>query len=148
MKAAVDLLAAKLPAGLTHPGDPAKGQPAQALPLPGLSNTGIPPDMAKAFADEAGLPGTDTARLLAEAIIHTLTEAGLTIVADDDLEALRAQAADAPDGTRVIAVHTACDRAKTRPILELTVTKTTDRAVIPCRALKAVQNIPADCPHR
>lgn len=148
MKAAVDLLAAKLPAGLTHPGDPSKGQQAKAIPLPGLSNTGIPPDMAKAFADEAGLPGTDTARLLAEAIVHTLTEAGLTIVADDDLEALRAQAADAPDGTRVIAVHTACDRAKTRPILELTVTKTTDRAVIPCRALKALHDTPADCPHR
>ena len=79
---------------------------------------------------------------------RTALVVALSIVADDDLTALKAEAADAPDGTRVIAVHTACDRAKTRPILELTVTKTTDRAVIPCRALKALQAIPADCPHR
>lgn len=147
MKAAVDLLTAKLPAGLVHPGDPAKGQPAKAIPLPGLSNTGIPPEMAQSFAAEAGLSGTDTARLLAEAIVHTLAEANLTIVADDDLTTLKAEAAAAPDGMRVIAVHTECDRARTRPILELTVTKTSDRATVPCRILAALKSIP-DCPHR
>ncbi len=147
MKAAIDLLAQRLPAGLIHPGDPAKGQQAQAMPLPGLSTTGIPPNMAAHFADEAGLPGTDTARLLAEAIVHCLTSENLTIIADDDLESLKAQAAAAPDGTRIVTVHTECDRARTRPILELTVTKNSDRAVVPCRALKALQSL-TDCPHR
>lgn len=148
MKAAIDLLTQRLPGGLIHPGDPSKGQPAQALPLPGLAATGIPPEMAEHFAAESGMPGTDTARLLAEAIVHTITESGMTILSNDDIAALEAQAADAPDGTRIVAVHTECDRARTRPILELTVTKATDRAVIPCRALKALHATPADCPHR
>lgn len=147
MTTVTDALAARLPAGLIHPGN--TNQPAQALPLPGLSSTGIPPDMAAHFADEAGLPGTDAPRLIAEAIVHLITtDLDCTIIANTDLADLRKTAADAPDSTRIITVHTVCDRTKTTPVLELSITKTSDRAVIPCNAIAALHTRTTDCPHK
>jgi len=143
----VAALAAKLPTGLIHPGDQSKGQPAHAIPLPGLSNTGMPAAMAKQFAEDAGLPDTNPAQLLTEAIAHTITTLGYTVIPDSELEELHAKAAEAPDGTRIITVHTDCDRLRSKPILELAVTPTSDKAVIPCLAFKALTARNPDCPH-
>lgn len=146
-QAAITLLAQRLPAGIIHPGTP--NRPAQVFPLPGLATTGMPAEMSAYFADEAGLPHDNAPLLLAEAIVHTITADGdSTIIPNTELAELRAAAAAAPDHTRIITVHTACDRARTRPILELTVTKTTDLAVIPCTAVKALLRRHPDCPHK
>lgn len=146
MTTVTDALAARLPAGLIHPGN--TNQPAQALPLPGLSSTGIPPDMAAHFADEAGLPGTDAPRLIAEAIVHLITtDLDCTIIANTDLADLRKTAADAPDSTRIITVHTVCDRRRANPLIELAVPKTSDRVIVPCSALTAILGRSAHCPH-
>lgn len=142
-RAAVDLLIQRLPNGLVHPGNPETGEKAQPLPLPGLSSTGIPKEMAQHFAEEAGLPSADATKLLAEAIVHLLESE----IYGPEREQLQQQAAAAPDGTRVIAFHAACDRTKAKPLIEVTVPKTTDRAVIPCRAIKALFGRNPDCPH-
>lgn len=149
-QAAVELLAARLASGLVHPGDPERDQPPVAMPLPGLSSTGIPPEMAEHFATEAGLPHNDAPRLLAEAIVALLeTElaGGSTIVADTDLAALRTEAAAAPEGRRVIAVHCNCDITLANPLLELTVGNTDRVMVNGGRLLRALATRNPDCPH-
>ncbi len=147
MQPFIDTLAARLPAGLIHPGDPDTNQQPQALPLPGLSSTGIPPEMAAHFAEEAGLPGTDAPRLIAEAIAHLITtELDCTLITNTEL-AERQAADDTPGGTRIITVHTPCDRSKTTPILELAITNA-DRVVIPCNTLAALHTRSAECPHK
>lgn len=149
-QAAVELLAARLASGLVHPGDPDHERPPVALSLPGLSSTGIPPEMAEHFATEAGLPHNDAPRLLAEAIVTLLeTElaGGSTIIADADLAALRRDAADAPTGKRMIAVHCNCDNTLTSPLLELTVSNS-DRVIVNGgRLLRALAARNPDCPH-
>jgi hypothetical protein len=107
-KAAVDLIAARLATGLIHPGDPDTGRPPTPILLPGLSTTGIPPEMAEDFAQIAGLPTNDAPKLLAEAIvalIETELAGGSTIVTDADLAALQQAAATAPTGARILSVH-------------------------------------------
>ena len=149
-QAAVDLLASRLAAGLVHPGDPDNDQPPIALPLPGLSGTGIPPEMAEAFAAEAGLPHNDAPRLLAEAIVHLLESelaGGSTIVADTDLAALRTAAADAPTGARIVSVHCNCDITQSNPLLEIAVGNTDRVMVNGSRLLRALADRSPDCPH-
>lgn len=142
-------LAARLPAGLIHPGNPATNTQPRALPLPGLSTTAIPPEMAAHFAEQAGLPSSDVPRLLAEAIEHLIAaDLDSTIISNRELAQLRQAAADAPDRTRIITVHTTCDRTRTAPLLQLSVTTTSDRTVIPCAALAALHHRPGTCPHK
>lgn len=131
-KAAVDLIASRLPTGLPHPGDPTQNTPPKLLPLPGLKSSGIPPEMAEHFAAQAGFPTADAPKLIAEAILNLLeTDGGFTIIPTEDLNALHTQAADAPDGTRIITVH--CPTHNTA-LLELTINKT-DQTTIPCHLL-------------
>ena len=149
-RAAVDLLAARLAAGLIHPGDPDNNQPPVALPLPGLSSTGIPPEMAEQFAAEAGLPHNDAPRLLAEAIVALLETdlaGGSTIIADTDLAALRTAAADPPGGTRIVAVHCNCDITLANQLLEIAVGNTDRVMVNGGRLLRALATRNPDCPH-
>lgn len=91
--AAATLIADRLTSGVMHPGD--TDQPAKMLmPLPGFRNTGLPPEQAAAFANEAGLPDNDTAKIYAEALVNALeTDGGLELVARAELEQLRAQVA-------------------------------------------------------
>lgn len=144
------LLAERLAAGLIHPGDPDNNRPPVALPLPGLSSTGIPPEMAEHFAAEAGLPHNDAPRLLAEAIVALLENdlaGGSTIIADAELAALRRAAAEAPAGTRMIALHCNCDNTLTSPLLELTVGNGDRVMVNGGRLLRALAARNPDCPH-
>lgn len=147
-RAAAALLATRLPAGLVHPGDEhTKPTP---IPLPGLASTGIPPEMAQHFADEAGLPGPHAATLLAEAVIHTLEtelDGGSTIIANTELAALRQAAADAPDTTRTISVYCLCDRTMSNPLLELAVAKDNRITINAKPLLAALHTRTIDCPH-
>lgn len=116
---AADLIAARLASGIVHPGNPAVDQPAKLITLPGFSGTGIPPEMATYFADEAGLPSNDTPKLVAEAIVHLLTtDAGLELVDRAEAARMRAQLS-APDTEAMqgpqIAVHCRCN--PTSPLL-------------------------------
>lgn len=148
--AAVTLLTKRLVAGVVHPGSAEKNMPPTPIPLPGLSSAGIPPEMAKEFADEAGLPSSDAPKLLAEAIVHLIEsecDGGSTIIPNTELAALRKAAADAPDGTRIISLHCACDRTMTDPLLEFALGKD-DRVVRDGKAiLKALAGRTVDCPH-
>lgn len=149
-QAAVELLASRLAAGLVHPGDPDNDQAPVALPLPGLSSTGIPPEMAEHFAAEAGLPHNDAPRLLAEAIVALLeTElaGGSTIVADAELAALRIAAAQAPEGTRIVGVHCNCDNTLANPLMQIAVGNTDRVMVNGGFMLRTLAGLNPDCPH-
>ena len=146
--AAARLIAERLPAGLVHPGDGStKPTP---IPLPGLASTGIPPEQAKHFARQAGLPAGNAPTLIGEAIVHLLEtelDGGSTIIANTELAALRQAAADAPSGIRTIALHCQCDRTQSDPLLELRIGKT-DKTIINAKPLLAALHARSvDCPH-
>lgn len=147
MNQAAEFLASRLPNGLQHPGDEANGQKPFTVNLPGLMSTGLPPEMEQQFAADAGLPSTDTPKLVAEATIHTLEQAGYTVIRTSELEQLRTEAADAPDGTRIITAYCRCDHGKKNPLLSLTVGKTDDVTIYAPPLLKALKQRAANCPH-
>lgn len=107
----VEHLAARLATGLIHPGNPDTQQPAKLIALPGLSSTGIPPEMAQHFANEAGLPANDAPKLVVEAILHLLdTELGLELIPASELRQLRAQLAEPDTSTGApINIHCRCN---------------------------------------
>lgn len=109
-RAAVDLLASRLAAGLVHPGDPDNGQQPIALPLPGLSSAGIPPEMAEQFARDAGYPSANIPLLIAEALVHLIeTDGDSEIVRRSELATMRAATKAAePQRNRQIQVHCHC----------------------------------------
>lgn len=84
-QAVVDLIAKALPA-LTHPGD---GKPF-ILPLPMFRNSSMPSGMAEQFAQDAGLPDSDIAKLTAEAIV-ALIENDYDMIPKGEAAQLRAQ---------------------------------------------------------
>lgn len=69
----VDLIEQALTTGLTHPGT---GDGPIALPLPMFSNSTMPDEMARHFAEDAGLPHANAAKLVAEALVDLLENAG------------------------------------------------------------------------
>jgi hypothetical protein len=141
---AVALLAERLPHGLTHPGDPNSNQPAKVIPLPGLSDLGMPPGMAEFFAREAGLPANDAPKVIAEAIVHTLKINRLKIVSEDYLEQLIADAATLEDidpSAPIVGVFCKCNREK--PIVGITIGRA--RAIISGKALRAMLDEVCSC---
>lgn len=143
-----DLLAERLPTGLEHPGDPEQNRPAFTVPLPALRSTGLPPEMAEQFAKEAGLPSSDAPLLLATAIVNTIETAGdSTIIGNTELAELRAAAAEASTGARIIRVHCRCDPTRRKPLFDITVTNR-DYATIPGNLLiPALAAMNPNCPH-
>jgi hypothetical protein len=143
--AAVQLIARALPA-LVHPGDETRKP--FAIPLLGLRSAGVPPDMAKSFADQAGLPTSDAPKLIAEAVVHLLeTDGNFTIIDTTELQDLRIQAADAPDGIRTVTVHCRCDRPRTDPLLVLTVGKTDQVVLDMAPVIEGLARRSPVCPH-
>lgn len=119
-KRAAEHIAARLAAGIVHPGNPETNQPAKLIALPGLSSTGIPPEMAQHFANEAGLPANDAPRLVAEAILHLIdTELGLELIPTNELRQLRAQVAE-PDTSTGAAINIHCRCNPRQPVLTVT----------------------------
>ncbi|MGV0785123.1 hypothetical protein [Mycolicibacterium sp. XJ775] len=129
------LIADNLP-GLIHPGDNKGPIP---LPLPMFRNAHIPADMAKQMADEAGLPSFDIAKLTGEAISHLLTSNGWTVRPTAEWEKLEADAAAAPDGTRIEPLYDEADRGKPKDqrkhLAQLTITKN-EGVYVPTRLLR------------
>lgn len=122
---AVTFLAERFASGLVHPGTDT--QKPFAIPLPGLRTAGIPEEMAAEFAADANLPTTDTPKLIGEAVVHTMeTDGGFRIVDTAELEELQRQAADAPDGARIVTLKCTCHN---KPVLELTVDKSDEKQV-------------------
>lgn len=115
------LLTERLPGGLWHPGDPAADQQPKLIPLPGLASSGIPPEMAEQFAQEAGLPSANVAQLVAEAIVNVIeTDGASEIVPRVELEQLRARAAELeanPPAGQMVTVCCHCSPAE--PLAEL-----------------------------
>jgi hypothetical protein len=128
-QAAVTLLANALESGaLEHPGD--DNTPPRPIILSGFRNTGMDDQQAKDFKGAA-------AQLQAEAIVHLFEQAGIDLtLTRAEVQQLRAQAAEVPDGRRIIHVHP--DNEQNPAVLQLTVTKDSDHVTIPSRALKAL----------
>lgn len=78
MSDAVQLIANALKTGLTHPGT---GDGPVPLSLPMFQNSHIPGEMRDRFAEEAGLPHADVAKLTAEALVHLLETNGDAVAA-------------------------------------------------------------------
>lgn len=103
---AIDLITQALATGVIHPGD--DQTPAFALPaLPAYQLHKFPPEQAEHFAQEAGLPSTDFAKLTAEALEYTLRGAGYELVNSTELERLRSLGAEA-DAAREITLECIC----------------------------------------
>lgn len=99
-----DRIAQALPQ-LVHPGDGKNGP----IPLPGpmFRTNNIPTEQAKQFAEDAGLPSADIARLYAEAIT-ALIETDHELLPKTDAEQLRADAASGVDRHRQPRIHCHC----------------------------------------
>lgn len=91
------------------------------------------------FADQAGLPASDAPKIIAEAIIHTLTnQTGLAIVATTELAELKttAKTIDSTPGHDV-AIHCRCNPDE--PIIVITANRpsvTTDGKLLTARIAK------------
>ena len=126
-RADADLFASAFNAGaLYHPGDDTT--PSRPIPIPGFRATGMTDDQAAEMIGQA-------AKLWGEALAHFVETHGKTIIDTAELAQLRAEAADAPDGTRIIRIHTT---PTGDPVLELPVKKTDDQVIIPAAVLKKV----------
>jgi hypothetical protein len=124
-QAAVDLVARTLPHGLPHAGD--DNTPPRLIPLPGFRTTGMTDEQALEFVGQS-------AKLVAEALVN-LIETENEIVPKADIAQLRQDAADAPDGTRIVNLVTG---PTSDPVLVLTVDKSSDRVLVPASVLKQV----------
>lgn len=126
-RADADLFASAFNAGaLYHPGDDTT--PSRPIPIPGFRATGMSDEQAAELIGQA-------AKLWGEALAHFVETRGKTIIDTAELNQLRAEAADAPDGTRIIRI-TATPTGD--PVLELPVKKTSDHVVVPAAVLKKV----------
>lgn len=124
-RAVVDLIARTLPQGLFHPGD--ENTPSRVVAIPGFRLTGMGDEQAEEMIGAA-------AKVFAEAVTH-LIEQDYELMPKADAAQLRQDAADAPDGTRIITVHRG--NTNTPALLALTVGKT-DQVAVPEAALKAL----------
>lgn len=88
----VTILEQALAGGLIHPGDDG-GEPF-AIPLPTFNNSAIPEEVRNQFAQDAGLPTSNIAKLVAEALVHALKTGGSALA--DDIKT-RAEAAELPN---------------------------------------------------
>lgn len=124
-QAVVDFIARKLTTGLCHPGD--DNTPSRIVPLPGFRNTGMSDEQQQEFIGQA-------AKIVAEALYHEIDSFGAAIsVTKAEVEQLRQDAADAPDGVRVLNGRRG---NKAGPIVcELVIDKTND-VVLPAAILR------------
>jgi hypothetical protein len=116
-QAAVDLIARTIPVGLPHPGD--DNTPPRVVPLPGFRATGMTDEQAEELIGQA-------AKTFAEAMVNLL-EAEFELMTKADAAQLRQDAADAPDGTRIITLHR--NDIATEPVMTITLGKTNQVAL-------------------
>ena len=103
---AAQTIARALTDGLVHPGTDKTGP--VPIPLPMFRPTGNQAQMAQ-FAAEAGFPHPDIAKLTAEATVHAVETADMTIISNTELAALRTAAAAAePRRNQRALIHCNC----------------------------------------
>ncbi len=116
-QALVDLLTRTFAAGaLPHPGDANMGP--RTIPIPGFRATGMPDEQAQEMIGQA-------AKMWAEALASVI-DAEFDALTKADAAQLRQDAAEAPDGTRIVTLWDRADHQRTNPLLVLTVGKTDD----------------------
>jgi hypothetical protein len=92
-QAAADAIAASLPDGVNHPGNPDTKQPAARLVIPMFRTHGLPPPL-----NDAARRSNQT---IAEAIVYFVeTQLDSTIIPNPELEQLRLEAAQHEDCPR------------------------------------------------
>ncbi|MFD6197204.1 hypothetical protein ACFWE3_10920 [Mycobacteriaceae bacterium NPDC060252] len=104
---------------LLHPGD--ENTPPRPIPLPGFRTAGMADDQANEMVGEA-------AKLWAEAVASGI-DAEFDVLTKADAAQLRQDAAEAPDGTRIVTLYDHRDHQRKSPLLVLTVGKTDDVTV-------------------
>ncbi|OHT86913.1 hypothetical protein [Mycobacteroides saopaulense] len=121
-QAAVDLVAKALATeGLFHPGD--ENTPSRPVNMPGFRNTGMSDEQTQEFVGQA-------AKIVAESIVH-LIEAEFELLTKADAAQLRQDAADAPDGTRILTFYDRADHQLQSPLWQVTIGKTDNVMVNP-----------------
>ncbi|MBN7436079.1 hypothetical protein I3U42_21175 [Mycobacteroides abscessus subsp. abscessus] len=88
------------------------------IPIPGFRSTGMPDDQAQEMIGQA-------AKLWAEAI-ESVIDGEFDVLTKADAAQLRQDAAEAPDGTRIVTLYDRTDHQRATPLLVLTVGKTDD----------------------
>lgn len=113
----VDLLTHTFSKGvLAHPGN--DNAPSYLIPIPGFRSAGMSDEQAEKMIGAA-------AKEWAEALASTI-QGEFECLTKADAAQLRQDAAEAPDGTRVITVYDRADHQRSTPLLQLTVGKTND----------------------
>lgn len=124
-QALVGLLARTFSTGsLPHPGD--DNTPSRLIPIPGFRAAGMSDEQAKELIGEA-------AKLWAESLASVI-EGEYVLLTKADAAQLRQDAAEAPDGTRIITVYSQSDHQHQSPLWQFTLGKTND-VTIPDRQL-------------
>lgn len=119
-RALVDALTRTFASGvLLHPGD--GNTPPRPIPLPGFRTAGMSDEQAKEMVGEA-------AKLWAEAIEYAIG-AEFDVLTKADAAQLRQDAAEAPDGTRIVTLYDQRDHQRKTPLWVLTIGKTDDVTV-------------------
>lgn len=116
-QALVDVLTRMFASGvLLHPGD--GNTPPRPIPLPGFRTAGMADEQAKEMVGEA-------AKLWGEAVASGI-DAEFDVLTKADAAQLRQDAAEAPDGTRILTLYDQRDHQRKTPLWVLTVGKTDD----------------------
>jgi hypothetical protein len=138
---AAQTIATALATGLIHPGTNKTGP--IPIPLPMFQPTGNQQQMAH-FAAEAGIPHTDIAKLTAEATVHAVESADMTIINNTELAALRAAATAAePRRNQRAMLHCDCGVALCR--LNIKDFDTANPRVRGGELIKAMQLLSPEC---
>lgn len=106
---------------LPHPGD--ENTPSRLIPIPGFRSVGMSDEQAQEMIGSA-------AKLWSEAIVSVI-QGEYELLTKADAAQLRQDAADAPDGTRVLTLYDRTDHQLKSPLLQLTVGKSNDVMVNP-----------------
>ncbi|QSM03922.1 hypothetical protein PROPHIGD91-2_69 [Mycobacterium phage prophiGD91-2] len=121
----IDLLVRQFSRGvLPHPGD--ENTPSHLIPLPGFRGAGMSDEQTQEMIGSAAKEWAEAIESIISGEFDCLTKA--------DAAQLRQDAADAPDGTRIITVYRQSDHQRQSPLLQLTLGKTND-VTIPDRQL-------------
>jgi hypothetical protein len=137
-----ELIASRLP-NLVHPGD--ENTKPFSIPLPMFATSAaIPPEMADEFANQAGLPTADVAKVTAEAIVGLIEGEGASrIIGAAELDELRATAE--VERTKHRQPQLRC-RSCNAPLLRLNV-DTTNPVIDGKQLIAGLSALNPDCPH-
>jgi hypothetical protein len=144
-QAVADLIAGKLNEGLTHPGDESTGGPIIVAPFT-YRTSGMSPEQVEAF----GL--TKQAKLLGEALVHTVEQDGWEIINTSELGRLRELAAQAETGVATLPPYMSlhcnlCQSTADQFILRLPANAAQTYLVDVKQLIRSIGALNPVCPH-